>query len=532
MMRLQKVENLGGRSRRDPSRVCSRRWQTTLGFFLVAAGASVSEGLTIESNLTRFYAPIYSTARLVIQGSGFRGDGKNLHLKFMPSLLATSVAVTSETSLSVVLKQARCTNQARQCTLFLSSLKDALADDPDKELVTSPLPVATIVEAPDVRSREGYRIYMMSSKPIYVEGTYNYIFPKEASFDFDPPLYRDVDYVAQVTFDPYVMTLKTGRKWRSDGEPGLLRITRMKDDIGEVWLNRTLATILADPTIETRATTTTLYQTLSRELWVRGTGFAFDKTRLTLRVRYGANRDKFAPLTYAALGVNSTHVHVWLQNGEKWSPEVDNNTVLECTSIAADGGPVVAAGGPVDGVWVENPIAIAKIVKDPASSLSAATATPTIEAHDAPQRPLVADKPAAPRTHTQKKPPDALGGDGLHGSEDWSIQGGEPVPRAAAAKHGAVFSDKGKPLNERPSCGLQLVLVVLSFVFLVAVAVRGRPAASITRNVKALLPSVAGTSTSTTTTAKRAYQPPVAEEVIAPRDGDDNGKTGRRRLLV
>ena len=53
-------------------------------------------------------ALVYSTVtpKLRLQGEGFAGDGTNIHLTFVPALdpAKYSVLVTSETSLSVLLK--------------------------------------------------------------------------------------------------------------------------------------------------------------------------------------------------------------------------------------------------------------------------------------------------------------------------------------------------------------------------------------------------------------------------------------------
>ena len=53
-------------------------------------------------------ALVYSTVtpKLRLQGEGFKGDGTNIHLTFVPALdpAKYSVLVTSETSLSVLLK--------------------------------------------------------------------------------------------------------------------------------------------------------------------------------------------------------------------------------------------------------------------------------------------------------------------------------------------------------------------------------------------------------------------------------------------
>eukprot|EP00635_Sarcinochrysidales_sp_CCMP3193_P007182 CAMPEP_0118917150 /NCGR_PEP_ID=MMETSP1166-20130328/17065_1 /TAXON_ID=1104430 /ORGANISM="Chrysoreinhardia sp, Strain CCMP3193" /LENGTH=725 /DNA_ID=CAMNT_0006857211 /DNA_START=175 /DNA_END=2349 /DNA_ORIENTATION=+ len=461
----------------------------------VAIDLAPEEKLVVKTRQTKLYALV--SPKLRIEGSGFRGDGKNLHLKFVPSLPegSYSVAVTSPTSISVLLKQKQrwpLPAGSTECTLFLSSLTDDLAEDPSKELVPNPLPVAAILGTPSIVRRDDRIVYMTGTKRISINGT-NFR-AKETSFVFDPPLYRDVDYVMEVKSETVAaLTLKTGRKWRSDGEPGPLKIKRLNTGAGELridakfggvtiaevqvdlgghgvtvettsdkrlyqssktltilgngfnasgakgantlrWANslrgkgvnytivkaerneldvelapgskwranaanlpgplvllavnagagpvpvgatelkkgRVVATIYADPAIKTTAETTKLYQTLSHELWIEGAGFTIGQTSLGLRARYGADQFKVLKpfVDYVLVAFNATHVRLWLQDGKTWSPEVDDGTVLECTSLDT-------GAGPWAGVSEEKPLAIAKIVEDAASS-SATTVTRTV----------------------------------------------------------------------------------------------------------------------------------------------------------
>ena len=70
--------------------------------------AAALVGTAAAVKVTSRNALVYSTVtpKLRLQGEGFAGDGTNIHLTFVPALDPSkySVLVTSETSLSVLLK--------------------------------------------------------------------------------------------------------------------------------------------------------------------------------------------------------------------------------------------------------------------------------------------------------------------------------------------------------------------------------------------------------------------------------------------
>ena len=398
-----------------------------------------------------------------------------------------TVEVTSQTSISVLLKATQrwpLPDGQTESTFYLQSLKDDLREDPDEEQLEEPVPVASILGTPSIMRRDDRLVYITGTKRIFVNGT-NFR-SKETTFVFDPPLYRDVDYVMEVlSSEVALLTLKTGRKWRSDGEPGPLKIKRLNTGGGDLridakfggvtvaevqadlgahgvtvettsdkrlyqssktltilgngfndtgvkgantlrWANslrgkgvnytvvnaeknqldlelaegskwranpanlpgtlvllavnagagpipvgateqkkgRAVATIYADPSVKTSAETTSLARTLSHELWVEGQGFTRSQTSMTLRAKAGDEVfDLRQFVDYVLVAFNETHLRVWLQDGKSWSPKDD--AVLEC--VALDTG-----AGPWEGVSLEKPLALAKIVADASHSSDAA----------------------------------------------------------------------------------------------------------------------------------------------------------------
>merc|ERR1719327_1185134 len=55
---------------------------------------------------------------------------------------------------------------------------------------------------------------------------------------FDPPLEKDVDYMLNTRSSTHLqLMLHTGRKWRSDGEPGPLRLRRIDSGAGALRID-------------------------------------------------------------------------------------------------------------------------------------------------------------------------------------------------------------------------------------------------------------------------------------------------------
>ena len=99
---------------------------------------------------------------------------------------------------------------------------------------------------------------------------------------FDPPLEKDVDYMLNTRSSTHMqLMLRSGRKWRSDGEPGPLKLRRIDTGAGDLRIDAkyggvTVAEVQVDlgahgVTVESAADHK-LYQG-DPEVTVRGSGF-------------------------------------------------------------------------------------------------------------------------------------------------------------------------------------------------------------------------------------------------------------------
>ena len=159
-------------------------------------------------------------------------------------------------------------------TIFLTSLKVR-----GVEKLTTPAQVATILSTPTVKRGHDRLLYMGATPRFLINGTG--FRAKATSLTFDPPLARDVDYVLQVRSSECLqLTLKSGRSWRADHEPGPLKLRRIDTGGGDLRIDAkyggvTVAEVQANlgahgVTVETTAEEN-LYQSQG-ELTVLGTG--------------------------------------------------------------------------------------------------------------------------------------------------------------------------------------------------------------------------------------------------------------------
>ena len=146
-------------------------------------------------------ALVYSTVtpKLRLQGEGFKGDGTNIHLTFVPALdpAKYSVLVTSETSLSVLLKGSATWPLGEglsESSLYLTEYRDDTQGSDN--LLEEPVVAATVLSTPTVVKHEDRLLYMSASLKLLINGTA--FRAKKTQLTFDPPLYQDVDYVLQI----------------------------------------------------------------------------------------------------------------------------------------------------------------------------------------------------------------------------------------------------------------------------------------------------------------------------------------------
>ena len=242
---------------------------------LVAAllAATVYAGkVTVQYRNELVYSGV--TPKLHLQGSGFGGDGTNIELIFVPKLAREkySVLVTSDTALSVLLKGSATwplSAGQSESSLYLTGYRDDTQGF--ENLLEEPIMAATVLSTPTVVKHEDRLLYMSASLKLLINGTA--FRAKQTQLTFDPPLYKDVDYTLQIK-SPRVaqLSLKTGRKWRSDGNPGPLKLKRIDTGAGPAptvskEMPRILGKIAEDAMhasgaqITPTASTQTLYET-------------------------------------------------------------------------------------------------------------------------------------------------------------------------------------------------------------------------------------------------------------------------------
>ena len=96
------------------------------------------------------------------------------------------------------------------------------------------LPASGVAEstvAPSVMRGGDKVIYMTGTKKFNINGTG--FRAKDVKLAFDPPLVQGEDYILEVRSATFMqLTLRTGKKWRSDGEPGPLKLRRISTGAG------------------------------------------------------------------------------------------------------------------------------------------------------------------------------------------------------------------------------------------------------------------------------------------------------------
>lgn len=188
---------------------------------------------------------IYSsmTPKMRVNGKGFGTDPSQIHLEFIPSLMRNGKPIynlsCTDTVLVLGLKKGLSwpttePSGTQGSKIFLHSI---IVDQhgPKNQLSTA-VSVATVIPVPSVIRGEEKLIYMSGSARFLINGT-NF---REGSMSlvFDPPLIKDVDYVLVVRSSTCMqLGLKTGRKWRSDGEAGPLKLRRIDSGAGPLRID-------------------------------------------------------------------------------------------------------------------------------------------------------------------------------------------------------------------------------------------------------------------------------------------------------
>lgn len=302
---------------------------------------------------------IYNTVtpKLRIQGTGFGspGDGSGIHLTFVPALSPDDfkVVVASEgTVISVNLvpgKSWPMNSEMGDNTLYLSEYKDDKLGSGN--LLDAPVAVAQVIETPQVMHGGDKVIYMTGTPVFNINGTG--FRPKETSLTFDPPLTRDVDYVMVVRSPTFIQfTLKTGKKWRSDGDPGPLKLKKIDTGAGPLRVDFnyggvTVAEVQVDlgahgVTVES-SPDTKVYQS-TQVLRIEGAGFNTDGPSNSLK---WANSLRGKGVNYTITTATSGSLSLQLNEGSRWRAN-PTNLPGPLTLLAVNAGAGLVPVGPTE----------------------------------------------------------------------------------------------------------------------------------------------------------------------------------------
>ena len=100
----------------------------------------------------------------------------------------------------------------------------------------SPTVIARVIPTPTVMHGGEKVIYMTGTTRFNINGTG--FRAKTMELIFDPPLEKDVDYMLNTRSSTHMqLMLRSGRKWRSDGEPGPLKLRRIDTGAGDLRID-------------------------------------------------------------------------------------------------------------------------------------------------------------------------------------------------------------------------------------------------------------------------------------------------------
>ena len=219
-------------------------WRLVYTFLAVAAAQEVEMEAAPDVEVTQRPQFLYSSIspKLRINGKGFGKSVSDIKLEFIPSLKKKQVPIynfsATDTVLVLGLKKGFMWPTAKgseeSTTLFLQSM--IVNQHGPQNQLPSPVAVATIIEPPSVVRGEDKVVYMTATTRFLINGT-NFR-DGTMSLVFDPPLVKDVDYVLAVRSPTCMqLALRTGKRWRSDGEPGPLRLRRIDSGAGALRID-------------------------------------------------------------------------------------------------------------------------------------------------------------------------------------------------------------------------------------------------------------------------------------------------------
>jgi hypothetical protein len=301
-----------------------KSFRAGLAVALLALAAGAAAEVTVEAKPQIIYGEL--TDKLRIGGKGFSELGDNPQVTFLPPMPhAFNLTVRSDTQLTLGLKKGGkwptpSDPAAGGQTLYLMTLKK---DGSDESLLSNPVPVATVMVTPSVQRGFDKVVYMTGSKKLNINGTG--FKAKSTQLVFDPPLVKDVDYLLNTRSSTMMqLTLRTGRKWRSDGQPGPLKLRRINTGAGFLRIDAkyggvTVAEVQVDlgahgVRVETTAAEQRVYQSTPR-LTVTGSGFNDSAPGLNT-LKWG-NSLRGKGINYTIAEVSGTALQLDLGEGSK-----------------------------------------------------------------------------------------------------------------------------------------------------------------------------------------------------------------------
>ena len=293
---------------------------------ILVGGVGAAPIITVAPRATMIYNNV--TQKLRLQGEGFKGDGTNIHLKFIPPMQEDDykVSVVSDTVISLGLKPGKAwpvlygdDGTAQATTMYLSEFKDDKLGDGN--LLEDAVVVATVIETPTVMHGGDKVIYMTATQKFNVNGTG--FRAKDIKLVFDPPLTRDDDYILQVKSPTFLQfQLKTGAKWRSDGDPGPLKLRRIDTGAGPLRIDAKYGGVtVAEVQVDLGAHGVTVESTPEQKVYqssatlqVQGNGF----NSSSLNTLKWGNSLRGKGLNYTIVSGTSTNLRLQLQPPSQW----------------------------------------------------------------------------------------------------------------------------------------------------------------------------------------------------------------------
>jgi len=334
-----------------------------------AAAVAVAQDVEMEAapdvEVTQRPQFLYSSIspKLRINGKGFGKDSSGVKLEFIPPLKKKKMEIynlsTTDTVLVLGLKKGyywpTASAKGEASTLFLQSM--TVAQHGPQNQLAQPVPVATVIEPPSVVRGEDKIIYMSATTRFLINGT-NF---REGTMSlvFDPPLIKDVDYVLAVRSPTCMqLALRTGRRWRSDGEPGPLKLRRIDSGAGPLRIDPKyggviVAEVQADlggHGVTVNANEAKIIYQTDPSLVVTGSGFAHVKEVGTDNAPFGNPRLRFGNgllgrgVNYSISEFDDHRLELVLKPGSMWRRN-GANLPAPLTLLAVDAGSGYVAVG-------------------------------------------------------------------------------------------------------------------------------------------------------------------------------------------